>query len=57
MLFDNGILELVDGNVTLQTPRDSVDKNGMFRIKDEAGKSYTLEDFISILDKLRIKKA
>ena len=27
------------------------------RIKDEAGKSYTLEDFISILDKLKIKKA
>ena len=31
MLFDNGILELVDGNVTLQTPRDTVDKNGMFK--------------------------
>jgi hypothetical protein len=27
------------------------------RIKDEVGKSYTLEDFISILDKLKIKKA
>ena len=27
------------------------------RIKDEAGKSYTLEDFISILDKLKIKRA
>ena len=27
------------------------------RIKDELGKSYTLEDFISILDKLKIKKA
>jgi len=34
MLFDNGILELVDGNVTLQTPRDSVDKNGMFKPPD-----------------------
>ena len=31
MLFDNGILELLDGKVTLQTPRDSVDKNGMFK--------------------------
>ena len=27
------------------------------RIKDEVGKSYTLEDFISIIDKLKIKKA
>jgi hypothetical protein len=27
------------------------------RIKDEVGKSYTLEDFISILDKLKIKRA
>ena len=27
------------------------------RIKDEVGKSYTLEDFLSILDKLKIKKA
>ena len=34
MLFDNGILELVDGNVTLQTPRDTVDKNGMFKPPD-----------------------
>ena len=34
MLFDNGILELLDGKVTLQTPRDSVDKNGMFKPPD-----------------------
>ena len=34
MLFDNGILELVDGNVTLQTPRDSVDKEGRFKPPD-----------------------
>ena len=34
MLFDNGILELVDGNVTLQTPRDTVDKKGMFKPPD-----------------------
>ncbi len=34
ILFDNGILELRDGKVTLQTPRDAVDKNGMFRPPD-----------------------
>lgn len=34
LLFDNGILELLDGKVTLQTPRDSVDENGMFRPPD-----------------------
>jgi predicted dehydrogenase len=34
MLFDNGILELLDGKVTLQTPRDTVDKNGMFKPPD-----------------------
>jgi len=31
ILFDNGILELRDGKVTLQTPRDAVDENGMFK--------------------------
>jgi len=31
MIFDNGILELLDGKVTLQTPRDAVDENGMFK--------------------------
>ena len=34
MLFDNGILELLDGKVTLQTPRDSVDKEGRFKPPD-----------------------
>jgi predicted dehydrogenase len=34
MLFDNGILELLDGKVTLQTPRDTADKDGMFKPPD-----------------------
>ena len=31
LLFDNGILELRDGKVTLQTPRDTVDEDGRFK--------------------------
>ncbi|ANS05285.1 hypothetical protein [uncultured Mediterranean phage] len=34
MLFDNGILELLDGKVTLQTPRDTIDKDGRFKPPD-----------------------
>ena len=34
MIFDNGILELRDGNLTLQSPRDTVDKDGMFKPPD-----------------------
>ena len=34
MIFDNGILELLDGKVTLQTPRDIVDKDGRFKPPD-----------------------
>ena len=31
LVFDNGILELRDGKVTAQTPRDTIDKNGRFK--------------------------
>ena len=31
LLFDNGILELLDGKVTLQTPRDTLDDKGRFK--------------------------